>query len=1415
MTDKQTQLLMELANLYGVEWGYHDVDGVYRQASKEALLCVLQSLGAPLKSLECDELENAVREKRLSIWSQLILPFNVAWDGWCHLLIRIPSYLDNRDFHWDILCDDDRIIRGRGSLEDLPLVESTEIDKKRYLAKRLSIAERLSPGYATLRFNFSGRAYRSKIAVTPQRAYYPIDEYPRSRIERNYRLSSALYAESERDNLGNKRRWGVFLPLYALKSNDHNKFADLGDLEDLISWTADRGGDFVGTLPILANFLDQPYQPSPYVPISRLFWNEVYLNLQYIPEWQACPGLHTLANDVHHQTIEQLRTTNSDPIWSKFEYNPDNSVDFKAEMAHKRHLLEIMLAHLEQNDSSRREDFEKFAANTKEAVRYSEFRAVMERRNQVWQEWPKTIRGGYLRKQSFDVQAQRYHLYVQWNLQQQLEKLSENARRSGLGLYLDLALGVHPNGYDTWRYQKLFADNMSTGAPPDPLFRGGQNWGFPPLNPLQMVEQAHEYMIDALKNHTRYAGILRIDHVMGLHRLFWIPDGMTANEGVYVRYPADDLHAILSLESHRTKTILIGEDLGTVPPVVWERMRQHRIQHMYVMPFAITQADGGKVLPPPANTVASLNTHDMPTYAAMWQGLDIAESKSLNLLSPEMSEREEINRQLTCQQLIKHLVKSGWLSKYPESIYPANSKDLPKILRASLQYLAASESRMLMLSLEDLWQEIRPQNIPGTCDEHRPNWRGRARFSLEQIDKNEDIAFLLAEISALRKQPSSSERIPAIHSLYPPTPSANKEQPRRQFELSTEQWGEMDDYFFVEGTHDRLYEKLGAHIEVVDGQYGVRFLVWGPNAAAISVVGDFNQWNPEANPMQKISHLGIWQTFVPGISQGEIYKYQVTAPHGGSEQKTDPYGFCNEEPPRTGSVVWSLNYQWQDEEWMRERKHKQKLDSPISIYEVHLGSWMRDPEQSERFLGYREIAPKLADYIEKMGYTHVELMPIMEHPFYGSWGYQSLGYFSPTRRYGHPQDLMAMIDILHQRGIGVILDWVPSHFPKDGHGISLFDGIATYEYPDPRKGYHPDWTSNIFDYGRGEVQSYLLSSALFWLEHLHADGLRIDGVASMLYLDYSRKEGEWIPNIYGGRENLEAVDFLRRFNEAIYRRFPDVQTFAEESTSWAKVSRPIYDGGLGFGLKWDMGWMHDTLTYMSRDSIHRKYHHNELTFRMLYAFHENFVLALSHDEVVHGKGSLLQKMPGDRWQQRANLRLLYGYMFGQPGKKLLFMGQDFGMDREWNHDISIDWHFTEYPEHRGIQLWVEHLNRIYKQIPALHQGDCVPGGFEWVVVDDTENSVLAWLRYPISYGPPILIVCNFTPIPRYNYRIGVPQNGFWREIANSDAMEYAGSGVGNGGGCNAEPIHFHQFEHSLNLTLPPLSAIFLQANNSR
>ncbi len=621
---------------------------------------------------------------------------------------------------------------------------------------------------------------------------------------------------------------------------------------------------------------------------------------------------------------------------------------------------------------------------------------------------------------------------------------------------------------------------------------------------------------------------------------------------------------------------------------------------------------------------------------------------------------------------------------------------------------------------------------------------------------------------------------------------------------------DYDTNLFKAGKYYKAYEKLGSHIIEVDGQWGTYFAVWAPNAEKVAVMGNFNGWNRTSHPLNsRWDHSGIWEGFVPGIGRGELYKYAILSKDGRALEKGDPFALFWEIPPNTASIVWDLEYEWQDKDWLKKRKDVAGLDKPYSVYECHIGSWRKKAGGAES-LSYREMADELVEYVKDMGFTHIEFMPVMEHPYFPSWGYQITGYFAPTSRFGLPEDFMYLVDKFHQAGIGVLLDWVPSHFPNDAHGLADFDGTHLYDHADPRQGFHPDWKSCIFNYGRNEVRSFLISNALFWLKQYHIDGLRVDAVASMLYLDYSREEGQWIPNKYGGNENLEAISFLKEFNEAVYKECPDAVTIAEESTSWSGVSRPTYTGGLGFGQKWMMGWMHDTLNYFKKDPVHRRYHHNEITFSLVYAFTENFQLPLSHDEVVHGKGSIISRMPGDEWQRFANLRLLYGYMFTHPGSQLLFMGGEFGQTSEWSLENGLEWGLLEFEYHKGVQSWVKELNHYYRKTSALHEKQFDQNGFEWIDLGDHQNSVLSFIRKGEDEEKPLIVICNFTPVVREGYKVGVPFKGTYNEVLNSNEKSYGGSGDHTGNKLKTTQGTWHGRPHYLELSLPPLSVVVLE-----
>ncbi len=665
------------------------------------------------------------------------------------------------------------------------------------------------------------------------------------------------------------------------------------------------------------------------------------------------------------------------------------------------------------------------------------------------------------------------------------------------------------------------------------------------------------------------------------------------------------------------------------------------------------------------------------------------------------------------------------------------------------------------------------------------------------------------KVTAAKQKAAAPAKAPKI--VPPPAEMPEPAAPYFKPVEGVSRFSEFDIYLFKSGKHFKLYEKLGSHVMEHEGVIGTYFAVWAPNASSVSVIGNFNGWNKQAHALYpRWDESGIWEGWIPNIGRGEVYKYSIISNNGEHLEKADPFALWCEVAPKTASIVWDTWYEWNDADWLEKRKETNKLNAPISVYEMHLGSWRRDPSDPERYLTYHEIADALVPYIQEMGFTHVEFMPIMEYPYPPSWGYQITGYFSVASRMGNPQELMYLIDRLHQAGIGVYIDWVPSHFPGDAHGLRRFDGSALYEHEDPRKGYHPDWKSYIFNYGRNEVRSFLISNALFWLERYHSDGLRVDAVASMLYLDYSRKHGEWIPNEFGGRENLEAISLLREMNEAAYKEFPDVQTIAEESTAFPGVSRPVFVGGLGFGMKWMMGWMNDTLKYFEKDPSFRKWHQDQLTFSLVYAFSENFMLPFSHDEVVYGKGSMINKMPGDEWQRAANLRLLYAYMYTHPGTKLMFMGCEFGQSSEWDFEKSLDWHLLDQGIHAGIKNCVKALNELYRAEPSLYEHSFSPEGFEWIDTQDRENSVVIYARKGLKAADSVVVVLNLTPVPRSDYRVGVLSEGDWSEVFNSDATDFGGSGVSNPYAVSSENQQWHGRSQSVRVNLPPLGVVVLK-----
>ncbi len=1345
MDKSQKRLLLELADAYGLQTSYYDVFHNRQKASDSAILCALKALRAPVENEK--DLATALHEFYKTYWLQKIEPVSVAWDGVIDALqLRLTQQEALSTIHCRLIQENGAEINWNVDLSALPALGTMTFDGRDYILKAIKITAQLPTGYHQLLIQIHNNPFETLVLSAPKFAFRHHNKAP---------------------------SFGIFTPIYALHSKRSVGCGDLTDFKNLITWVASQQGSLVSTTPIHATFLDDPCEYSPYSAISRLFWNELYLDITAIPEFNG----KSVRN-----AVRQL--------------NASKTIEYREIMALKRKILEPMSQRFAEN-KNKNSEFENYLRSHPEAKDYAAFRATGERYKKPWTLWPDRERSGILPADIINDSNYHYHLYAQWQIFQQLSDVVTHAKAASTLLYLDSPLGVHQHGYDTWRFQQDFPSGATAGAPPDAVFTRGQNWGIAPLHPLEIRKSHYSYYIKCLRTIMPHHDLLRLDHVMSLHRLFWVPEGCEPKDGIYVRYPAEEFYAILSIESHRNKVELIGENLGTVPSYVNQMMKKHHLNPMYVLQYEI-DSDHNELPHPTKHSVASLNTHDMPPFAAYFQGLDIKQRIKFGLLDKAAEKQELQQRQTRLKKLIAALSTYGLVT--------TPNKDLTEqILYNSLIFLAASRVEYLLINLEDLWLETTPQNIPTLPQGESLNWQHRVRYALEDFQKNPHISWLFEQIAHARKtKPPAQPKL--LEKLSPASPA---HQVLHYVSLITSD----DLYLFNEGNHFRLYQKLGAHCLTYEGQDGVFFAVWAPNAKEVAVVGDFNGWNRHTHALRPRESSGIWEGFIPGIKAGAVYKYFIHShQHDYKVEKADPFGFQHEIPPKTASIVCDLNYEWHDDQWMQHRK--QSTDQPMSVYEIHLGSWRRVPEENNRFLTYREAAPFLAEYVQMMGYTHVELMPIMEHPFYDSWGYQITGFFAPASRYGTPQDFMYLVDYLHQHNIGVILDWVPSHFPHDQHGLAFFDGTHLFEHADPRLGYHPDWTSAIFNYGRSEVRAFLISSAQFWLDKFHIDGLRVDAVASMLYLDYSRKEGEWLPNIYGGRENLAAIYFLRRFNEEVYKNYPTVQTLAEESTSWGGVSKPTYLGGLGFGFKWDMGWMHDTLQYFAQDPIHRSYHHNEITFRMLYAFTENFMLPLSHDEVVHGKRSLLNKMPGTDWDKFANVRLLLGYMYGQPGKKILFMGNDIGAWDEWDCNKSIDWHLLNYAPHQGVQNWVKKLNHLYRNEPALHGTDCNSAGFEWIDCNDRDHSTISFLRKSTTGSEIILVIFNATPMVYKNYRIGVPFQGKWIEVANSDDLEYGGCGHGNKPFIMAEDHACHNRPYSLVLTLPPLAIIFYKYKNN-
>lgn len=1169
------------------------------------------------------------------------------------------------------------------------------------------------------------------------------------------------------------------------------------------------------------------------------------------------------------------------------------TVTYTAVWACKRDALQMAFNAFEQDTCeaavNERAAFEAFVLEKGKALQgFGLFEALDQyysRPGQVgWQSWPSEFHqpdGEAVEKFALSHEREiRFYMWLQWLCAEQLQEVNQAAAEYGvkLGIYGDLAVGVARGSADTWLNRQDYCMDLSVGAPPDPLGPTGQNWDLPPLNPLMLKHTGYEKFAHLLRENMRLYGVLRIDHVMALCRLWWVLNGKTADFGAYVHYDAEVMFAILALESRRNSCVIIGEDLGTVPDEARHLLNRYQVFSYKVMYFS--KGWNGFQLPEeyPEQAITVISTHDVAPLAGYWIGKDLDTMFKLGTLPDAAAFQTALDeREHDKADLLDKLKETGCLGADVQM--PAKADET--LLAALHKYGTLSRSKLYAVQLENLLGVIDNLNVPGVTEGY-PNWAQKMPVSLEDFLQHRLMGGQLAIIDEVRMKTNSQIKVyheldqierDTVESLFLATHSdlfaylgrhrlAEGDEVvrvlipgavsvdivnRRSGELivpseKIDERGffvavlpdeapdyalsiryaedsepvieedpyhfssavqDMDSWLLAEGKHLRPYETLGAHFAELDGVKGVRFAVWAPNAQRVSVIGEFNNWDGRRHVMRFHRDNGIWDIFIPAVKLNALYKFEIRDANGNVREKADPYAFGAELRPTTASIVRGLPDEVEEPAF---RARANAIDAPISIYEVHLGSWKRNPENNF-WLTYEELAKELVAYVKDMGFTHIEFLPVSEYPFDGSWGYQATGLYAPTSRFGSPEELRALIKAAHDEGISVILDWVVGHFPTDDHGLAKFDGTALYEHADPREGYHQDWNTLIYNFGRNEVKNFLQGNALYWIERFGFDGIRVDAVASMIYRNYSRKDGEWIPNQYGGHENLEAIAFLRDTNTMLKEEVPAATEIAEESTSFANVTR---QEGLNFSFKWNMGWMNDTLRYMMEDPINRKYHHNKMTFGMMYQYSENFVLPLSHDEVVHGKRSLLGRMPGDCWQQFANLRAYYGFMYGFPGKKLLFMGNEFAQGREWNYNEGLDWFLLEQEGgwHKGVQDFVRELNHVYKDTAPLYQLDQWPEGFEWLVADDGDNSVFVFERRDRE-GNRVIVISNFTPVVREGYRFGVNSAGEYREILNSDDLHYKGSGVSAGATVETEEVWSHGKPNSLSVTVPPLATVYL------
>ena len=1407
----------------GIDLGYHDINGTYHATKPE----VLESIVAVLDKSKPDS-------------DGLYLNTMVAHENGEESL-QMPS-----EFHGAeavVLSDE------ADECQNLTLYPG---DNDTLWIK----LPQLACGYYTLSAESGGKSCFVRLIVAPESVYQP-----------------KLLANGGRMN-------GLTMHLYSLRSERNWGIGDFTDLLNLMKYAAEKKLDFVGINPLHALFTSKPAFASPYSPSSREWLNPIYLDVEKVGAFTYNEQLKNwLAQPKIRQRIAALRVT--------------ETVAYTAVWACKRDALHMAFNAFEQDTceaaANERAAFEAFVLEKGKALQgFGLFEALDQyysRPGQVgWQSWPSEFHqpdGEAVEKFARSHEREiRFYMWLQWLCAEQLREVNQAAAEYGvkLGIYGDLAVGVARGSADTWLNRQDYCMDLSVGAPPDPLGPTGQNWDLPPLNPLMLKHTGYEKFAHLLRENMRLYGVLRIDHVMALCRLWWVLNGKTADFGAYVHYDAEVMFAILALESRRNRCVIIGEDLGTVPDQARYLLNRYQVFSYKVMYFS--KGWNGFQLPEeyPEQAITVISTHDVAPLAGYWTGKDLDTMFKLGTLPDAAAFQTALDeREHDKADLLDKLKETGCLGADVQM--PAKADET--LLAALHKYGALSRSKLYAVQLENLLGVIDNLNVPGVTEGY-PNWAQKMPVSLEDFLQHRLMGGQLAIIDEVRMKTNSQIKTyheldqierDTVESLFLATHSdvfaylgrhrlAEGDEVvrvlipgavsvdivnRRSGELivpsekidergffvavlpddapdyalriryteDTEPVIEEDPYHFgsalqdmdswllAEGKHLRPYETLGAHFAELDGVKGVRFAVWAPNAQRVSVIGEFNNWDGRRHVMRFHRDNGIWDIFIPAVKLNALYKFEIRDANGNVREKADPYAFGAELRPTTASIVRGLPDEVEEPAF---RARANAIDAPISIYEVHLGSWKRNPENNY-WLTYEQLAKELVAYVKDMGFTHIEFLPVSEYPFDGSWGYQATGLYAPTSRFGSPEELRALIKAAHDEGISVILDWVVGHFPTDDHGLAKFDGTALYEHADPREGYHQDWNTLIYNFGRNEVKNFLQGNALYWIERFGFDGIRVDAVASMIYRNYSRKDGEWIPNQYGGHENLEAIAFLRDTNTMLKEEVPAATEIAEESTSFANVTR---QEGLNFSFKWNMGWMNDTLRYMMEDPINRKYHHNKMTFGMMYQYSENFVLPLSHDEVVHGKRSLLGRMPGDCWQQFANLRAYYGFMYGFPGKKLLFMGNEFAQGREWNYNEGLDWFLLEQEGgwHKGVQDFVRELNHVYKDTAPLYQLDQWPEGFEWLVADDGNNSVFVFERRDRE-GNRVIVISNFTPVVREGYRFGVNSAGEYREILNSDDLHYKGSGVSAGATVKTEEVWSHGKPNSLSVTVPPLATVYL------